>query len=74
MPIVASDGPVEPAHSRARKYAERIFAAFEKGSDVGIVELHRELQADQDFYWAVWGYLPSGMRRQISEILEREKP
>jgi ribulose bisphosphate carboxylase small subunit len=56
------------------EYAERIIAAFEKGNDQALAELHDELNMDHELYIAVLGYLPSGVRRQLSEIIERERP
>lgn len=58
---------------KAREYAQRIFRAFEAGSDRAVVEIQRELQVDQDLYHAVWGFLPASMRRQIKEIVDRWK-
>lgn len=57
----------------AKEYATRFHTAFEVGIDQAIIDLHQEISQDADFYREVWGILPSGMRRQIKEMIERNK-
>jgi ERF superfamily protein len=66
--------PIQPkTNQKARDYAKRFHEAFEVGIDQAIIDLHAELQTDHDLYRETWGILPSGMRRQIKELIERSK-
>jgi len=58
---------------RIKQYAQRFHDAFEVGIDQAVIDLNAELREDEDLYRAVWGNLPSGMRRQIKELVERSK-
>lgn len=58
---------------RIKQYAKRFHDAFEVGIDQAIIDLNAELKEDEDLYRAVWGNLPSGMRRQIKDMVERSK-
>lgn len=57
----------------AKEYVKRFTEAFEIGEDQPILGLNQELQEDTDIYREVWGMLPSGMRRQIKDIIDRSK-
>lgn len=46
--------------------------AWEYGRDDVVVEIHEELNQSQDLYLEVWGSLPSTMRRQIKELVDRD--
>jgi hypothetical protein len=59
--------------SRVQEYTQRFMDAFEVGVDQAVIDLNEELKADTDLYRAVWGKLPSTMRRQIKEMVERTK-
>lgn len=59
--------------SQAREYVKRFTEAFEIGEDQPILGLNQELQEDTDLYREVWGMLPSGMRRQIKDMIDRSK-
>jgi hypothetical protein len=59
--------------AKAQEYVKRFREAFEIGLDQAVVDLCGELKGHQELHQAVWGYLPSGMRRQIKELLDREK-
>lgn len=58
---------------RVQDYATRFHQAFEVGIDQAVVDLNTELHEDEELYRAVWGTLPSGMRRQIKELVDRAK-
>jgi hypothetical protein len=58
---------------RIKQYAQRFHDAFEVGIDQAVIDLNAELKEDEDLYRAVWGNLPSGMRRQIKDMVERSK-
>lgn len=58
---------------KAKEYAGRFAEAVQSGSDRGVYDLHREIMTDEEFYRQVWSFMPSGMRRQIKEIIDREK-
>jgi len=58
---------------RVKEYAKRFHDAFEVGIDQAVVDLNTELREDEELYRAVWGTLPSGMRRQIKELIDRSK-
>lgn len=60
-------------NKKAQEYAKRFHQAFEVGIDQAIIDLNMELHEDEELYRAVWGILPSGMRRQIKEMIERAK-
>lgn len=75
---MAAEGKLEepatgPDQTKVREYAKRFHDAFELGLDQAVIDLHGELRPDEEFYRAVWGLLPSGMRRQIKELVERSK-
>jgi len=55
----------------AKWYVDRFVEAFTDGKDTLVVELHRELNESQELYLEVWGALPSTMRRQIKELVDR---
>jgi hypothetical protein len=61
--------------AKAREYAKRIHEAFEVGMDQAVIDITAELQGDHSddhaVYRATWGILPSGMRRQIKELVDR---
>lgn len=59
---------------QAQDYSRRFHEAFELGLDQAVLDLCEELKGHEELHVAVWGYLPSGMRRQIKELLERSKP
>jgi hypothetical protein len=59
---------------KCKEYRDRILTAFECGNDTSICEIHAELNEDMDLWIEVWGCLPSTMRRQIKEIVDREDP
>jgi hypothetical protein len=61
------------SNSKAREYVKRFNDAFEVGIDQAVIDLNHELQEDTDLYREVWGMLPSGMRRQIKELVDRAK-
>lgn len=58
---------------RIKQYTQRFHEAFEVGIDQAVIDLNTELHEDEDLYRAVWGNLPSGMRRQIKDMIERAK-
>lgn len=62
-----------PDMKKAKEYADRFAQAIETGIDRAIYELHLEVTEDEELYRQTWSLLPSGMRRQIKEIIEREK-
>jgi hypothetical protein len=57
----------------AKWYVDRFIAAFESGNDRTVIDLHKELNESQELYCEVFGYLPSTMRRQIKEIVNRDQ-
>jgi hypothetical protein len=57
----------------AREYAQRIMDAFVAGQDHIIWDIHKELCEDERMYLDVWSHFPSGMRRSIKELVDREK-
>jgi hypothetical protein len=59
----------KPRDKRATDYVKRFNDAFEVGIDQAIIDLNQELQEDTDLYREVWGMLPSGMRRQIKDMV-----
>jgi len=61
------------SNPKAREYVKRFNDAFEVGIDQAVIDLNHELQEDTDLYREVWGMLPSGMRRQIKELVDRAK-
>lgn len=63
----------EHSRKQAQEYAKRFQQAFEVGIDQAVIDLHAELREDTELYQEVWGYLPSGMRRQIKELIDRSK-
>lgn len=68
----------QPANHRqnnvkAKEYAERFADAVQSGIDGAVYEIHREIVTDEEFYRQVWSFLPSGMRRQLKEIIDRQK-
>lgn len=58
---------------KAKEYADRFAEAIQAGIDHAVYEIHQEINADQDLYRQTWSLLPSGMRRQLKEIIDREK-
>lgn len=62
-----------PNGKAAKEYVKRFTEAFEVGIDQAVIDLNLELQEDTDLYREVWGQLPSGMRRQIKDMVERNK-
>ena len=83
--VYQTDDDAEAAHGRnthangngqgkkAQEYVKRFQEAFEIGLDQAVIDLVSEVKEDQELEVAVWGYLPSGMRRQIKDLLDREK-
>ena len=79
--VYQTDDDGEAAHGRqimdngkkAKEYADRLHKAFEVGIDQAVLDIHTELREDEELYRATWGLLPSGMRKQIKELLERSK-
>lgn len=72
--LESSEAPVaKVVRPTAKQYAQRFHDAFEIGIDQAVIELHGELREDEELYREVWGILPSGMRRQIKDLLDREK-
>lgn len=66
--------PVQKGPSgKAREYQKRLQQAFEVGIDQAVIDIHTELRQDTELYQEVWGYLPSGMRRQIKDLIDRSK-
>jgi hypothetical protein len=63
----------ETEQKQAQDYARRFNEAFELGLEQAVLDLCEELKGHQELHVAVWGYLPSGMRKQIKELLERAK-
>jgi hypothetical protein len=64
---------IEALRKQAQDYARRFNEAFELGLDQAVLDLCEELKGHQELHQATWGYLPSGMRRQVKELLERAK-
>jgi hypothetical protein len=60
----------------ARAYADRFHKAFEVGLDQAVIDIANELSSDHSddhaVYKATWGILPSGMRRQIKDLVDRD--
>lgn len=69
QPVQKPSGP----SGKAREYQKRLQQSFEVGIDQGVIDIHTELRQDPELYQEVWGYLPSGMRRQIKELIDRSK-
>jgi hypothetical protein len=69
----ATPAPKRGPSSQAREYVKRFTEAFEIGEDQPILSLNKELQEDTDLYREVWGMLPSGMRRQVKDMIDRSK-
>ncbi len=60
-------------NSKAKEYADRFAEAVQAGIDGAVYDIHQEIVSDEEFYRQVWAFLPSGMRRQLKEIIDREK-
>jgi hypothetical protein len=58
---------------KAKEYADRFAEAVQSGIDGAVYDIHQEIVSDEEFYRQVWSFLPSGMRRQLKEIIERQK-
>lgn len=58
---------------QSKEYAERITVAFESGLEQPVLDIHAELKPDEELYRATWGQLPSGMRRQIKDMIDRNR-
>jgi len=68
----------QPANHRqnnvkAKEYADRFAEAVQHGNDRAVYEIHKEITSDEELYRQTWSFLPSGMRRQLKEIIDREK-
>lgn len=63
-----AEQPQRGQNQIARAYAKRINEAFELGLDQAVIDITNEIKTDPELASAVWGYLPSGMRRQIKEM------
>lgn len=55
---------------RIKEYVDRIHKAFEVGLNGPVLDITDELSSDQELKIAVWGKLPSGMRRQIKDWID----
>ena len=55
---------------RIKEYTDRINHAFELGISGAVLDIRDELKEDQELQAAVWGKLPSGVRRQIKDWIE----
>jgi hypothetical protein len=64
--------PEKPDMSHVREYAKRFQNALDI-SDQAVMDIHNELNQNHDFYQAVWGQISSGARRQLKEVIERNK-
>lgn len=62
----------EPDMSKIREYARRFQEALDV-SDQAVMDIHHEMNEDQDFYRTVWGQIPAGARRQLKEVIDRSK-
>lgn len=69
-----SNGHAKPHKPKVKEYADRFANAVQTGIDHAVYEIHQEIVSDEEFYREVWAQLPSAMRRQLKEIIEREKP
>lgn len=58
---------------RVKEYVDRLNAAFEVGIQGPVLDITDELSSDQELKVAVWGRLPSGMRRQIKDWVDESK-
>lgn len=75
------DDDAESAQNRNPKADPAIVKDFarrmQEGLDIGmgqaVLDLHRELNEDQDLYREVWSKIPSGARKQIKEMIDRSK-
>lgn len=67
------NGHAPKTSQQAKEYAKRLHEAFEVGIDQAVIDLVHEIREDEVLANDVWGILPSGMRRQIKDMLEREK-
>lgn len=68
------NGHAKPSKPKVKEYAQRFADAVQSGIDHAVYEIHTEIVSDEEFYREVWAQLPSAMRRQLKEIIEREKP
>lgn len=59
---------------KVKEYAQRFDEAVREGNDRAVYEIHTEIATEEQIYREVWAQLPSAMRRQLKEIIEREKP
>lgn len=64
---------VAALRKQATEYAQRLIAAIETGIDGPVVDIAGELKGHTELYNAIWGQLPSQVRRQIKDILTRSK-
>lgn len=85
--VYQTDDDAEAAHGRtntlpmkavvdpavAKGYAQRLIKAIETGIDGPVTDIADELKGHQELYEAIWGQLPSQVRRSIKDILERNK-
>jgi hypothetical protein len=62
----------EPDTTKVREYAKRFQEALDV-SEQSVLDIHHEMNEDQEFYRAVWGQIPSGARRQLKEVIDRSK-
>jgi ERF superfamily len=71
--VTAHNGHHKQDNKKAKEYADRFAEAVQNGIDGAVYDIHQEITTDEEFYRQVWSFLPSGMRRQLKEIIEREK-
>lgn len=53
--------------------ADRFMKAWEVGLDEAVLEVHTDIQADQELYSAAWKLIPAGTRKSIKECIARAK-
>ena len=62
------------AQAKAREYANRFIKAMEIGIDQAVIDIHAEaIEAGEEFYREVWGYVPQGLKRDIKAIVSTAK-
>lgn len=56
-----------------KDFARRMQEGLDIGLGQAVLDLHAELNEDQDLYREVWSKIPSGARRQIKDLIDQSK-